>query len=99
VQEVKNKLQKWCEVVDVDEFRTSKLCCHCHCEMAKVKFNGKEINSVLRCSNNKCGITIDRDINGARNIFMLLEKMIQKERQPEAFCRLKINGFRNNSKP
>jgi len=67
--------------------------------MAKVKFNGKEINSVLRCSNNKCGITIDHDINGARNIFMLLEKMIQKERQPEAFCRLKINGFRNNSKP
>jgi transposase len=78
VQEVKNKLQKWCELVDVDEFRTSKLCCHCHCEMAKVKFNGKETNSVLRCSNNECGITIDRDINGARNIFMLLEKMILK---------------------
>jgi hypothetical protein len=30
---------------------------------------------------------------------MLLEKMIQKERRPEAFCRSKINGFRNNSKP
>jgi hypothetical protein len=29
VQEVKNKLQKWCEVVDLDEFRTSKLCYHC----------------------------------------------------------------------
>jgi hypothetical protein len=42
VQEVKNKLQKWCYVVDVDEFCTSKLCCHCHCEMAKVKFNGKK---------------------------------------------------------
>jgi len=80
VQEVENKLQKWCEVVDVDEFRTSKLCCHCHCEMAKVKFNGTEINNVLHCSNNECGITIDRDIIGARNIFMLLEKMIQKDR-------------------
>jgi transposase len=67
--------------------------------MAKVKFNGKEINIVLRCSNNECGITIDHDINGARNIFMLLEKMIQKERRPEAFCHSKINGFRNNSKP
>jgi transposase len=63
------------------------------------KFNGKEINSVLRCSNNECGITIDRDINGARNIFMSLEKMIQKERRPEAFCRSKINGLSNNSKP
>ena len=82
-------MQKWCEVVEVDEFRTSKLCCHCHCEMAKVKYNGKEINSVLRCSNNECGITIDRDINGARNIYMLLTKMIQKAKRPEAFCRSK----------
>jgi hypothetical protein len=48
-------------------------------QMAKVKYNGKEINSVLHCSNNECGITIDCDINGTRNIFMLPEKMIQKE--------------------
>jgi hypothetical protein len=41
VQEVKDKLQKGCEVVDADEFCTSKLCCHCHCEMAKVKYNRK----------------------------------------------------------
>jgi hypothetical protein len=54
-----------------------------------------EKNSVLCCSNNECGIAIDHDIN----IYMLLEKMIQKERQPEAFCRSKINGFRSNSKP
>jgi hypothetical protein len=80
VQEVKNKLQKWCKVVNVDEFHTSKLCCHCHCEMAKVNYNGKEINSVLCCSNNEYGITIDHDINGTRKIYMLLEKMIQKER-------------------
>jgi transposase len=99
VQELKNKLQELCQVVDVDEFRTSKLCCHCHCEMAKVKNNGKEINSVLCCNNNECGITMDHDISGARNIFMFLEKMIQKERQPEAFCRSKINGFRSNYKP
>jgi hypothetical protein len=87
VKEIKEKLKRWCELVDVDEFRTSKLCCCCHSETAKVKFNEKEINSVLRCSNNECGITIDRDINGASNIFMLLTKMVQKERRPEPFCR------------
>ncbi len=70
VQEVKNKLQKCCAVVDVDDFCTSKLCCQ----------NGKKKNSVLHCSNNKCRITIDCDINGARNIYMLIEKMVQKER-------------------
>jgi hypothetical protein len=58
VLEVKNKLQKWCEVMDVDEFHTSKLCCHCHCEMSKVKYYGKEINSVFCCSNNECGILL-----------------------------------------
>jgi hypothetical protein len=46
--------------------------------MVKVKYNGKVIDNVLHCSNNKCGITIDCVINGARNISMLLEKMIQK---------------------
>jgi hypothetical protein len=76
VQEVKNKLQVLCKVVVVDKFCTSKLCCHFHCEMTQVKYHGKEINSVLHCSNNECGITIDCDINGARNIYMFLEKMI-----------------------
>ncbi len=62
------------------ELHASKLCCHCHCEMAKVRYSGNESNSVFHCSSIKCGITIDHDINGARSIFMLLEKMIQKER-------------------
>jgi hypothetical protein len=52
----------------------------CHCEMAKVKYNGKEINSVLRCSNSECGITIDHDINGPSNVYMLLAKVIQKKK-------------------
>jgi hypothetical protein len=93
VQQVKNKLQKWCEVVDVDEFLISKLCCHCHSKIAKVKYNGKEINSALHCSNSESGITIDHDINGVRNIFKLLVKMIQQERWPEAFCLRKLMGL------
>jgi len=64
----------------MEEFHTSKLCCHCHCELAKVRFGEKEINNVFCCSNNVCGITIDHDIKSARNIYMLLKKMILKER-------------------
>lgn len=52
----------WCEVMEVDEFWTSKLCCLSHCEMTKVKYKWKEINSVLNCSNNKCGTAIDHSI-------------------------------------
>jgi hypothetical protein len=89
VKEVKDKLQKMCEVVDVDKFWVSKLCCHCHSETVKVQNGGKEINSVLHCSNNKCGITIDHDVNGTRNMYVLLTKVIHKEKWPEAFCHSK----------
>jgi hypothetical protein len=27
VKEIKEKLKRWCELVDVDEFRMSKVCC------------------------------------------------------------------------
>jgi hypothetical protein len=81
VKEIKDKLKKWCELVDVDEFRTSKLCSCCHHETVKVKFNEKEVNSVLRCINNECRMTIDRDITGASKIYMLLTKMVQKKRR------------------
>jgi hypothetical protein len=67
--------------------------------MAKVNSNGKENNSVLCCSNNECGISIDHHINGTRDVYTLLEKMIQKERRPEEFCRSKTLGFRSKSKP
>jgi hypothetical protein len=36
VKEIKEKFKRWCELVDVDEFWTSKLCCCCHHETAKV---------------------------------------------------------------
>lgn len=63
------------------------ICCSCsHCT-EKVRFEGKEVNSVLRCTNNECGITIDRDINGATNIYMLFKKMLNGITRPSAFCR------------
>jgi hypothetical protein len=87
VKQIKEELKRWCHVMDVDEFRTSKLCCCCHSTCKKVLFDGKEVNSVLRCTNNECGITIDRDINGSKNIFMLFNKMLSGQARPPAFCR------------
>jgi hypothetical protein len=32
VKEIKDKLKRWCELINVNEFQASKLCCCCHCE-------------------------------------------------------------------
>jgi hypothetical protein len=104
VLKLKEELKRWCKVVEVNEFRTSKLCCCCHHETTKVEMDDSDfkytdrrvneddyrrskLNSVLRCSNNECGITIDRDINGAKNIKMVFTRTLRGERLPEEFYR------------
>ena len=60
-QRMKNKLND--RLVIVDESYTSKTCGSCF--KINHKLGG---NKVFTCSS--CGLTIDRDINGARNIFL-----------------------------
>lgn len=87
VLKLKKQLRKWCKVIDVNEFRTSKLCCKCHNETEKVSYNGVKVNSVLRCCNNECGMIIDRDINGCKNILKMLKVSLKLIDKPEAFER------------
>jgi transposase len=74
-------------VIDVDEFRTSKLCCDCHHVTEKVSFDGVKVNSVLRCTNNECGTIVDQDINGSKNILALFVDMLRRKERLEAFSR------------
>lgn len=61
-QFLKYKAEEYsCEIVEVDESYTSRTCTACGKQQ---KIGSK---SVLKCS---CGLVIDRDINGARNIFL-----------------------------
>jgi hypothetical protein len=87
VLKLKKHLRKWCKVIDVNEFRTSKLCCKCHNDTEKVSYNGVKVNSVLRCCNNECGMIIDRDINGCKNILKMLMVSLNQMDKPEAFKR------------
>jgi hypothetical protein len=88
VLKLKKHLRKWCTVIDVNEFRTSKLCCKCHNETEKMSYNnGVKVNSVLRCLNNECRIIIDRDVNGCKNILRMLMVSLKIIEKPEAFKR------------
>ena len=67
------ELKRWCTLKLVDEYRTSKMCCRCDNETEKVSYGKVKVNSVLRCKNNECGIVIDRDVNGCKNIFKIFK--------------------------
>ncbi|NBP03464.1 MAG: transposase [Proteobacteria bacterium] len=58
----KAKSYKKCRVLVVDESYTSRTCTQCGC--VNVKYSSK----TLLCA--RCGLFIDRDINGARNVFL-----------------------------
>ena len=90
VVSLKNELKQWCTLKLVDEYNTSKLCCKCESETEKVSYNNVKTNSVLRCRNNECGIVIDRDINGCKNIFRIFKCALEGKERPKAYCRAKI---------
>jgi len=90
VVRLKHELKRWCTLKLVDEYNTSKLCCRCDNETEKVSYNNVKVNSVLRCKNNECGIVIDRDINGCKNILKIFKCALERKDRPKAYCRQKI---------
>ena len=83
-------MKRWCTLKLVDEYNTSKLCCRCDNETEKVSYNNVKVNSVLHCKNNECGIVIDRDINGCKNILKIFKCALERKDRPKAYCRQKI---------
>lgn len=87
---LKRELKQWCTLKLVDEYCTSKMCCRCDRETEKVSYGKIKVNSVLRCKNNECGIVIDRDVNGCKNIFKIFKCALDGKPRPKAYCRPKI---------
>ena len=83
VLKFKRELSKYCKVVSVDEYKTSKLHHKCGCKL-KYQYSHKnyrkdnsrrnlKVHSVLYCINNSCnGMTMNRDTNASRNILDIL---------------------------
>jgi transposase len=80
--------------VDVDEFRTSKLCCACHGKMnGKMMKTGKRSYKVRHCENSACHRTFwNRDVNASINILFRFMREVRGEEEPAAFRRQKINS-------
>jgi len=100
IKKFKNELRKYCHVVDIDEYNTSKTCncCHKPIELYKNKVIRKmrdgtytkarlsQINSVIRCNLNECSLCcMDRDINASKNILYLLKLQKAGKKRPECF--------------
>jgi hypothetical protein len=86
----------------IDEYNTSKKCHWCNDSITKKfmktmvvnKYGKKEIllNSLLRCTNEKCiegykNRIFNRDLNGALNILEIAKTFIEDEYRPFKFCR------------
>ncbi|KAL3143517.1 hypothetical protein ABBQ38_002321 [Trebouxia sp. C0009 RCD-2024] len=93
---LRKKLGKACKVYDVDEFRTSKLCCACHHAMAgmplpsieRCRNDGDYSYSVRLCSNRGCERMMwNRDVNAAINMLKLFLAWTSGADKPSAFAR------------
>jgi hypothetical protein len=81
-------LTKRFDVVEVDEFRTSKIY---HddltTELVNVRVKKKPIHELLTLTGKPTSVILNRDKNAARNIQLILETHINQQIRPEAFCR------------
>jgi hypothetical protein len=82
VKAITTELKRYCEVVMVHEFNTSRCCSSCHFKNEKPKKD--EDYRVFSCKN--CQNTLDRDKNAVKNIYMVMERRIKGIKLPEAFC-------------
>ena len=102
---LKRELRRYCKVVDIDEYKTSKTCSYCNkeIELYRNRIQRKKkgvlepiakmsnIYSVIRCKHNECKLCcMDRDINASKNILGLLLNQYRGEERPVCFRTEKI---------
>ena len=81
------------KVVLVDEFRTSKLCCHCHRKLSHHHAEGRgKLWRALECQGcllpkSSSPRYMSRDLNSAINILHLAQYWMQNQERPEEFRR------------
>ncbi|RLN88805.1 hypothetical protein BBJ28_00019535 [Nothophytophthora sp. Chile5] len=97
VKRFERELARYCTVISIAEFRTSKVHFDCERELKnqysqRLCWDGEirtqKVHSVLHCSSNGCrGITVDRDVNASRNMLRLLQCKLNSIDRPVAYTR------------
>jgi hypothetical protein len=97
VKAFERELARYCTIVSIAEYRTSKVHYDCAHEL-KNQFSQRlcrdgeirtqKVYNVLHCSNNGCrGMTVNWDVNAARNMRRLLECKLRGEDRRAAYTR------------
>jgi transposase len=105
-KELRKKIERNCKnvvLVNINEFKTTKMCSCCDKEtgnvyvLKKYEKDGEEVTKrgtvygLRRCKEPTCRITWDRDVNGSRNILKILKHILMRLKRPE--------HLRRNPKP
>lgn len=100
ILKLKKELHRYCKVVEIDEYKTSKVCSSCHEDITlyrnrvyrkkqgirEEKARMSSVHSVVRCRHNECSLCcMDRDINASKNILHLLELQYEGKARPKCF--------------
>lgn len=98
VKKLRYELTKHCRVIDIDEYKSSKLCHGCSHEIANQKWNQYdifgmivdhgEIHHSLRCNNVSCEMRgMNRDVNASKNILNIFTSFLTTGKRPTLFTR------------
>jgi hypothetical protein len=92
IKKLKNELKKYCDLIEIDAYKTSKTCSECHEKVVlyqnyKIKKGENiarisQVYSVIRCNHNECQLCcMDRDINASEAFYCYfnIKKMEDKE--------------------
>jgi hypothetical protein len=96
---LRKELKKYCACIDIDEYRTSKVCSCCRQRSFRNMVHRKtdeesglitttKVHCVLHCETSGClSVTMNRDVNASRNILELTECVLHHRARPACFER------------
>ena len=98
VKQLEAQLKRFCKVVSIPEFRTSKIHSkptYRHTLTNQVSqrlcrdgfVRNMRVHSVLHCRTSGCGMTVNRDANASVNMLELLRAELEGRSRPAVFCR------------